>query len=89
MADLMELDERQLKRFDGEGGRPKYVAYAGVVYDVSDCPKWRAALHEGLHFPGQDLTDHLVDAPHDAAVFDRPCVKRVGRLNRASPRDQS
>ena len=36
-----------------------YVAYAGVVYDVTDCPKWRRGLHENLHWPGQDLTAEL------------------------------
>jgi predicted heme/steroid binding protein len=56
------------------------VAFAGVVYDVSDCPKWRTGFHEQLHFAGQDLTGELPDAPHTADVFQRPCVKRVGLL---------
>ena len=75
----------QLRRFDGERGSPKYVAYAGVVYDVSNCPKWRRGLHENLHFPGQDLTSELPDAPHGPEVFARPCVRRVGRLEPAAP----
>ena len=70
----------ELRRCDGERGNPKYVAYSGFVYDVTDCPKWRLALHENLHFPGQDLTSELPDAPHGQEVFTRPCVKRVGRL---------
>jgi predicted heme/steroid binding protein len=73
------LTEGELRRFDGESG-PLYIAYRGVVYDVSDCPKWRAGLHEGLHFPGQDLTSELVEAPHGEEVFLRPCLRRVGRL---------
>jgi predicted heme/steroid binding protein len=73
------LTEGELRRFDGESG-PIYVAYRGVVYDVSDCPKWRTGLHEGLHFPGQDLTSELVEAPHGEEVFLRPCLRRVGRL---------
>lgn len=67
-------------RGDGTAGRPAYVAHAGIVYDVSDCPKWRTGLHEGQHFPGQDLTDELPNAPHTVDVFTRPCVKRVGVL---------
>ena len=70
----------ELRRADGERGAPRYVAYRGVVYDVGECPKWRAGLHEGLHFPGQDLTAELPEAPHGQDVFDRPCVKTVGRL---------
>lgn len=72
--------ERELSRYDGERGRPAYIAYAGVVYDVSACPKWRTGQHEQLHFAGVDLTRALAKAPHAAEVFSRPCVRRVGRL---------
>lgn len=70
----------ELQRHDGETEPRRFIAFRGVVYDVTDCPKWRAGLHEGLHFPGQDLTTELPDAPHGPEVFDRPCVKPVGRL---------
>ncbi len=70
----------ELQRANGERGAPAFVAYQGVVYDVSECPKWRTGLHEGLHFPGQDLTDELPEAPHAQEVFERPCVRRVGML---------
>lgn len=72
--------ESDLKRYNGERGQPAYIAFGGVVYDVSGCPKWPGGLHEGLHFAGQNLTDALIDAPHSREVFARPCVKRVGRL---------
>ncbi len=72
--------ERELQQYNGERGQPAYIAYAGVVYDVSECPKWRTGLHEQLHFAGVDLTRSLRKAPHTADVFLRPCVKRVGRL---------
>lgn len=71
--------ERDLLRFDGETG-PMYVACDGVVYDVSDCPHWRTGLHENLHFPGQILSDEILNAPHSKDVFQRPCVKRVGTI---------
>lgn len=70
----------ELRRGNGERGRPKLVAYQGVVYDVTDCPKWRAEMHEQLHWPGQDLTGEMGEAPHKLEVFDRPCVRRVGIL---------
>ncbi|HUF39973.1 MAG TPA: hypothetical protein VMN57_15725 [Anaerolineales bacterium] len=70
---------------NGERGRRKYVAHHGVVYDVTDCPKWRTAMHEQLHWPGQDLTSELPEAPHDETVFDRPCVKMVGELVKDDP----
>ncbi|MEP0807349.1 MAG: cytochrome B5 [Chloroflexota bacterium] len=70
----------ELRRNNGERGTRKYVAHNGIVYDVTDCPKWRQDLHENLHFPGQDLTSELPEAPHAEEVFSRPCVKIVGRL---------
>jgi predicted heme/steroid binding protein len=70
----------ELRRYDGEDG-PMYIACQGIVYDVSDCPRWRSGIHEHLHFPAQDLTSELPDAPHGAEVFRRPCLKKVGRLS--------
>lgn len=76
----------ELRRNNGERGTRKFVAYQGIVYDVTDCPKWRPDLHELLHFPGQDLTSELPDAPHREEVFRHDCVKVIGRLEaRRSP----
>ena len=82
----MEIPERfisdlELRHQNGERGARKFVAYKGIVYDVTDCPKWRLDLHENLHFAGQDLTHELPDAPHEEDVFTRPCVKVIGRLS--------
>jgi len=74
------VTEKELKRSTGERGTRKFIAYQGIVYDVTDCPKWRTDLHEQLHFPGQDLTSELTDAPHAEDVFSRPCVKVIGKL---------
>ena len=75
---------KELKRMSGDRGSAKWVAHQGVVYDVTDCPRWREDLHERQHFPGQDLTDELADAPHSDSVFTRPCVRAVGRLERST-----
>ena len=73
---------KELRRNNGEAGQRKYIAYQGMVYDVSECPRWRPELHERLHFAGQDLSSELKDAPHQADVFSRPCVKIVGVLEK-------
>jgi predicted heme/steroid binding protein len=70
----------ELRRNTGERGSRKWIAHAGLVYDVTDCPRWQKELHERLHFPGQDLSGELADAPHKDDVFSRPCVKVVGKL---------
>jgi len=82
---MMEIPDRiitilELRRNTGERSSRKFIAYDGVVYDVTDCIKWRSDLHENLHFPGQDLSTELEEAPHAGDVFSRPCVKIIGRL---------
>ena len=74
------ITELELRRNNGDLDTRKWVAHEGIVYDVTDCPKWRLDMHERLHFPGQDLTSELPDAPHKQDVFTRPCVKVVGKL---------
>jgi len=69
-----------LKRNTGEKGTPMWIAHNGIVYDVTACPKWRTGMHEFLHFPGQDLTSELPDAPHKDEVFKHDCVIIVGML---------
>lgn len=71
---------QELKRGTGERGTRKLIAFNGIVYDVTDCTKWRLDLHENLHFPGQDLTHELPEAPHQEEVFKHDCVKIIGRL---------
>lgn len=70
----------ELRRNNGDRGSRKFIAHKGIVYDVTDCPKWRTEMHERLHFPGQDLTSELPDAPHEEEVFIHDCVKIIGRL---------
>ena len=75
------ITENQLRLFNGEDEDRMYVAYKGIVYDVTDCPKWRTGIHESQHFPGQDLSEELDnEAPHAGGVFSHPCVNIIGRL---------
>lgn len=71
--------EFELRQYNGEGRR-MYIAFEGHVYDVNDCPNWKDGLHQGLHFPGQDLSQEIIEAPHGKEMFSHPCVKRVGYI---------
>ena len=73
------VSQTELKRNNGEHGTHKFIVF-NSIYDVTDCPKWRLEMHEFLHFPGQDLSIELEEAPHKEDVFTRPCVKLVGTL---------
>jgi predicted heme/steroid binding protein len=74
---MQDFTADELSEYDGKGGQPAYVAYKGVVYDVTESAMWDEGDHEGLHAAGHDLTGEHEDAPHDVYVTDFP---EVGRL---------
>ena len=74
---MKEFTVDELSDFDGKDGRAAYVAYEGVVYDVTESAMWGEGDHEGMHFAGADLTAEHDDAPHDIYVTD---FTEVGRL---------
>ncbi len=53
-----------LSRNDGKEGRPAYVAYNNMIYDVSRSRLWKDGSHMRKHLAGNDLTDALKTAPH-------------------------
>lgn len=74
---MKDFSAEELATFDGREGRPAYVAYQGLVYDLSGSPMWAGGDHEGMHAAGRDMTAEQDDAPHDVHVTDFP---QVGRL---------
>ncbi len=54
-----------------------WIAYKGMIYDVSLSKLWRNGQHYE-HWAGQDLTHELKDAPHTKKVFDK--FKIVGKI---------
>lgn len=77
--ELREISEQELRRCDGSSRKnPIYVAYNGLVYDLTTSSFWRTGLHRNLHWAGQDLTNELAEAPHTELVFHKFPV--VGRL---------
>jgi len=67
----------QLTLRNGQDKPEIWVAYKGVIYDVSGSRLWRRGQHYE-HWAGQDLTDELPDAPHTDEVFER--FKAIGKL---------
>lgn len=57
---------QELATYDGQNGRPAYIAVDGVVYDVSGQPDWPMGTHKphGTDaVAGKDLTQELNGAP--------------------------
>ena len=74
---MQEFTAEELAKYNGRGGQPDYVAFKGVVYDVTESSMWGDGDHEGMHAAGADLTTAHDDAPHDVYVTDFP---EVGKL---------
>ena len=71
------ITSRALSLRNGQDKPEIWVAYKGVVYDVTNSRLWTAGKHYE-HWAGQDLTDELPDAPQSETVFERFPV--IGKL---------
>lgn len=64
---------QSLAYYDGQEGRPAYVAVNGVVYDVTSSPRWRDGAHNGFQ-AGRDLTRQFNNQHGDSRLDRFPIV---------------
>ncbi|MDF9794871.1 putative heme/steroid binding protein [Catalinimonas alkaloidigena] len=76
-AMLKEYSHSQLSLRNGQDKEEIWIAYQGIIYDVSASRLWYKGKHYE-HWAGQDLTHELPDAPHTDKVFAKFSV--VGKL---------
>jgi len=69
----------QLALRNGQDLPEIWIAFNGIVYDVTNSRYWKRGMHYE-HWAGQDLTDEFKDAPHSEKVFER--LKKVGKLSK-------
>ncbi|TNE81764.1 MAG: cytochrome b5 [Bacteroidetes bacterium] len=77
MPELAQYTRAQLALRNGQDKEEIWIAYKGIIYDVSESRLWKNGKHYE-HWAGQDLTDELPDAPHTESVFER--FTTIGRL---------
>ena len=77
MSELQTITKSQLALRNGQDKPEVWIAFRGLVYDVTASRLWRNGKHYE-HWAGQDLTDELKDAPHTDKVFDK--FKVIGKL---------
>jgi len=77
---MKEFGLEELAQYNGENGKPVYVAHAGKVYDVSGSKMWKTGTHMKRHRSGADLTTDIQAAPHSPEVLGR--FPQVGVLKR-------
>jgi predicted heme/steroid binding protein len=74
---LPEFTRSQLALRNGQDRAEIWVAYKGLIYDVTASRLWKNGKHYE-HWAGQDLTIELKDAPHTERVFEK--FKAIGQL---------
>ncbi|WP_462248252.1 cytochrome b5 domain-containing protein [Ekhidna sp.] len=74
---MKDFTRSQLALRNGAEREEIWIAYQGVIYDVTNSRLWKDGKHYE-HWAGQDLTEELADAPHDTKVFEKLHV--IGRL---------
>lgn len=74
---MTEYTKNQLALRNGSDREEIWIAYQGVIYDVTHSKLWRDGKHYE-HWAGQDLTEELPDAPHDTKVFEK--LQVIGKL---------
>ena len=77
MDHLPTYTRSQLALRNGQDKPEVWIAYQGLIYDVSQSRLWMKGQHYE-HWAGQDLTAELADAPHDDWVFEH--FDPIGRL---------
>ena len=70
MGNHPTFTKAQLALRNGQDKDEIWVAYKGIIYNVTKSRLWRNGKHYE-HWAGQDLTDELKDAPHSNTVFDK------------------
>jgi predicted heme/steroid binding protein len=75
---IPQYTRSQLGLRNGQDRDEIWVAYKGLIYDVTTSRMWRDGKHY-QHWAGQDLTDELPDAPHTERVFEK--FEVVGQLD--------
>jgi len=77
MENIPTYTRSQLALRNGQDKPEIWCAYKGLIYDVTISKLWRNGKHYE-HWAGQDLTEELKDAPHNANVFDKFDI--IGKL---------
>lgn len=75
------LSPTALSAFNGQNGKPVYVAVNGKVYDLTNSRRWKDGIHLRRHHAGKDLSDALEDAPHGKEVLEKfPVVGTLAEI---------
>lgn len=75
--DMKTFTVEEVAKFNGKDGNKGYVIYKGVVYDVTNHPRWTTGEHN-KNLAGTDLTDFISKSPHGDSKFKE--LEVVGKI---------
>jgi predicted heme/steroid binding protein len=78
LTEQRKISKDELAQNNGKEGKPAYIAFKGVVFEVSESAFWMEGDHMGAHEAGKDLTEEIELAPHREETLQK--VKQVGVL---------
>ena len=72
------IDKKALKIYsraylalrNGQDKDEIWCGYKGIIYELTQSKLWKNGQHYE-HWAGQDLTEELLDAPHNEKVFEK------------------
>ncbi len=67
----------EISKYTGKGGNPAYIVVDGLVYDVTDSPKWKSGKHGGVK-TGEDGSIKIKKSPHKHRVLQN--IPLVGKI---------
>ncbi len=77
-SELPKYNRDTLAKYNGQNGQPSYVAFKGLVYELTNFTSWIGGFHNGYE-AGKDLTDAFQYSPHTDSIFDK--AKVVGTFS--------
>jgi predicted heme/steroid binding protein len=78
LAEQRKITKDELAQNNGKDGKPAYITFKGMVYEVTASAFWMEGDHMGAHVAGKDLTEEIELAPHREETLQK--VKQVGVL---------
>lgn len=78
----IELTLEALKAYNGTKGKPIYVAYKGIIYDVSKVDAFKKNTYKSL-VPGTDITKALAKIKNGENLL--KAASKVGKIVAAKP----
>ncbi|HRX42036.1 MAG TPA: cytochrome b5 domain-containing protein, partial [Clostridia bacterium] len=72
--EISEFTPEDLVQYNGLNGQPMYIAYEGVVYDVSYIESWVNGLYPEL-VRGSDITEIFNDLSYDIEILDHSIIR--------------